>query len=249
MIIPSIDMLNNQVVRLYQGNYDLVKYYDYQIYDLVKKYYDFGINTIHIVDLDAANNPHKQRNEIFYQIIQSFKNCIQIAGGIRSERDVDYFLSNGAKRVVIGLAIFEKINEIKKWIKQYGNDHIVAALDIHIDVNNVKTVYIQGWKKNTNISLEEMVLNLSDLNIKYILCTDISKDGTLLGPNFKLYEELIQKFPGICFQSSGGVQELNDIVKLKKIGVDGIIIGKSLLEKRFNILEAIQCWQNESFLV
>ncbi|QCI27086.1 1-(5-phosphoribosyl)-5-[(5-phosphoribosylamino)methylideneamino] imidazole-4-carboxamide isomerase [Buchnera aphidicola] len=247
MIIPAIDILNNKIVRLYQGNYDLVQYYNYNVYDLIEKYLFYGINMVHIVDLNSARNPFEKKNQVFYNILSYFKNKIQIAGGIRSEKDIEYFLLNGAKRVVIGSAIFNKKNKIKNWIKYYGSEYIVIALDINI-INNVNNVFINGWKENTNICLEDILKKLSYLGIKYILCTDISRDGTLLGPNFKLYRNLINSFPNFYFQSSGGISSVNDIIQLKKIGIHDIIIGKSLLEKKFNIMEAIKCWQKESSL-
>ncbi|QCI25880.1 1-(5-phosphoribosyl)-5-[(5-phosphoribosylamino)methylideneamino] imidazole-4-carboxamide isomerase [Buchnera aphidicola] len=245
MIIPAIDILNNKIVRLYQGKYDLVQYYDYDIYNLIENYLTHGAQVIHIVDLAAARDPDIKRNVIFNNIMHDFKNFIQLAGGIRSHADIERCLLNGAKRVVIGSAVINQMNTVKNWIQYYGNEYIVAALDIHV-INNKNYVFIHGWSKNTNICLEDILQKLSVAGIKYVLCTDISKDGTLLGPNFKLYKKLVNQFSNICFQSSGGVSKLSDITELCKIGISGMIIGKSLLDNKFSILEAMQCWQKGS---
>lgn len=242
MIIPAIDILDGKIVRLYQGNYDLVQYYDYNVYDLIEKYLLHGADIIHIVDLESARSDNHDRNKIFNKVIHTFSNYIQFAGGIRSEKDIEYLLLHGVKRVVLGTAIINQVDQVKNWIKYYGNEYIVAALDVNIQ-NNVHSICINGWKQDTKLCLEDVLENLSTIGIKYVLCTDISKDGTLLGPNLELYHSLVQQFPNIFFQSSGGVCALNDIVKLKKIGVNDIILGKSLLENKFTLLEAIQCWQ------
>ncbi|CAL4318820.1 1-(5-phosphoribosyl)-5-[(5-phosphoribosylamino)methylideneamino] imidazole-4-carboxamide isomerase [Buchnera aphidicola] len=248
MIIPSIDIINNKIVRLYQGDYGLVKYYHDDIYNILSKYIFYGSKVIHIVDLDSARSSEKKRSKIFYKIINTFKNFIQIAGGICTEKEIEYFLSIGAKRIVIGSAVINNIKKVKNWIQYYGNDYIVAALDIRITEKNIKNVCIHGWETKTNIQLEDVLYDLSSVNIKHVLCTDISRDGTLMGPNLDLYQDLVAQFPSIHFQSSGGICQLSDIEKLKKIGVRDIIIGKSLLEKKFTILEAVQCWQKGSFL-
>ncbi|CAL4318710.1 1-(5-phosphoribosyl)-5-[(5-phosphoribosylamino)methylideneamino] imidazole-4-carboxamide isomerase [Buchnera aphidicola] len=247
MIIPALDILNNQVVRLYQGNYDSVKYYDYYVYDLISTYIASGSKIIHLVDLESARTRNQKRSKAFYEIIFSFKECIQMAGGINSKKEIDKLFSIGAKRIVIGSEAINNIKKVKKWIEYYGNQRIVVALDINIIQNNIKTIFINGWKKNTNICLEDFLHELSSVDIKYVLCTDISKDGTLSGPNFSLYQDLILQFPKIHFQASGGIHHLNDIVRLKNIGVKDVIIGKSLLENKFTIAGAIKCWQKGSF--
>ncbi|MBZ2279338.1 MAG: HisA/HisF-related TIM barrel protein, partial [Buchnera aphidicola] len=114
-------------------------------------------------------------------------------------------------------------------------------LDIKINKDNKKEISINGWQDNTNIFLEDMLEYFSDTDLKYVLCTDISKDGTLLGPNVSLYREIVQKFPNIYFQASGGVSQIQDIINLRNSGVKNIIIGRSLLEKKFTIQEAMRC--------
>ncbi|CAL4318762.1 1-(5-phosphoribosyl)-5-[(5-phosphoribosylamino)methylideneamino]imidazole-4-carboxamide isomerase [Buchnera aphidicola] len=249
MIIPALDIIQNKIVRLYQGDYNLIKYYDYNIHDMLEQYQLLGVKTVHLVDLDGARNPRLKQKSFFRDIINYFPDYIQVAGGIRDERDIDYFLSLGVKRVVIGSSVIQNIETVKKWIKYYGNEYIVVALDIQIDKNNIKKVFIHGWKQDTGKKIEDILQELLSVQIKYVLCTDISRDGTLSGPNFRLYQEMIHQFQNINFQASGGVSSIDDLSKLKTIGIHDVIIGKGLLENKFTILEAMQCWQNELFHV
>lgn len=249
MIIPALDIIDNKIVRLYKGDYNLIHYYDYDIYNLLDHYYDAGSNMIHLVDLSAASDPNNAQKQFITQLIRYFKGFIQLAGGIRNLEDIEYFLSIGVKRIVVGSVIIDNFSKFKTWVKKYSNECIVAALDVRINDQNCKTISINGWKKNTTILLEDILKKLSDIDIKYVLCTDISKDGTLLGPNIELYKSLSIQFPKITFQASGGISSLKDIERLLNIGVKDMIIGKSLLEKKFTIAEAIQCYRKGLFPV
>ncbi|CAL4042136.1 1-(5-phosphoribosyl)-5-[(5-phosphoribosylamino)methylideneamino] imidazole-4-carboxamide isomerase [Buchnera aphidicola (Phyllaphis fagi)] len=245
MIIPALDIMNSKIVRLYQGNYNLLKYYNYKLYNILKQYICSGINIVHIVDLNGARNPKNKQKTIYFKIMDIFKRYIQIGGGIRDIYDIEYFFLLGVNRVVIGSSMIKKINEIKKWIDVYGNDFIVAALDIRIMENNKKIIFINGWEENTYIELENILEKLLSVNIKHVLCTDISRDGTLFGPNVALYKEMVNKFPTIHFQASGGISTLSDIKDIKNTGVKHVIVGRSLLENKFTIVEAMKCWQRE----
>lgn len=244
MIIPAFDFLEGKAVRLYQGNYLNKKFYNIDLYEHFIKYKNKGVKIIHLVDLSGAKNSEKRQLKLFKNIISYTKIPIQIGGGIRTEQDINTLFELGFKRVVIGsLAIINKI-EVKKWLKIYGSSKIVLALDINI-INNEKKLLINGWLKETNSTLEEIIDFFSVENLKHVLCTDISKDGTLSGPNITLYKEIVKKFKHIKFQASGGISSISDIFDLKKTGVSSVIIGRSLLEKRFTIKEALECWQNE----
>ncbi|CAL4326167.1 1-(5-phosphoribosyl)-5-[(5-phosphoribosylamino)methylideneamino]imidazole-4-carboxamide isomerase [Buchnera aphidicola] len=245
MIIPAFDFIDGEVVRLYQGNYSNKKKYDIHLRSCLEEYQLKGVKNIHLVDLDGAKNSCNRQLEFFKKILSCTTIPIQIGGGIRTEEDISKLLNLGIEKVVIGSSVIKNKNEVKKWFEIYGADKIVLALDVYIDSNNNKEVYIHGWKKKSKITLEEIIEYFSPNGLKHVLCTDISKDGTLLGPNIKLYKELSNSFKNIKFQASGGVGKLEDIISLKKTGVDSVIIGRSLLEKKIRIEEALQCWQNE----
>lgn len=245
MIIPSLDLINEKVVRLYQGNYNKQLNYKDNPVSIIKKYQKLGAQIIHLVDLTGAKNPKNKQKEFLKKMISNLSISIQIGGGIRNEKDIDFFLKLGVKRIVIGSIAIKNYEIVKKWIKVYGKEFIVLAFDIVITKNKNKILKIHGWQKETNILLEKILDIYYSTGIKHVLCTDISCDGTLKGPNFSLYKEIVLRYPKIHFQASGGIGSLNDIAKLKKLGVQNIIVGRSLLENKINIQDAIICWQKE----
>jgi len=244
MIIPAIDLMNGKIVRLYQGNYSKKMDYNDNVYTRLNKYNIHGVKIIHIVDLDGAKNPKNRQISLFRKILSEVNVSLQIGGGIRTEQDVEILFKLGVKRVVISSSAIINPKEVKKWFNIYGGDSIVLALDVLIDINKKKEILINGWKNYSKLSLEDIISEFSEVGLKHVLCTDISKDGTLLGPNLDLYREISKSFQHIKFQSSGGVSSLHDIFSLKSCGIHDVIIGRSLLENKFTIMEAVQCWQN-----
>lgn len=246
MIIPSLDLINGKVVRLYKGNYNQQFHYKYDPIFIIKKYQKFGAKYIHLVDLSKAKNPNKKQIYNLKKIIDVTSIPIQIGGGIRNKEDIDLFLKIGFNRIVIGSMAVKEPNKVKEWIKYYGANIIVLALDIIYKNNDKKFLMINGWQKKTKIIFEN-VLNdfLSYIKIKNILCTDINCDGTLKGPNINLYKELVKLYPEIKIQASGGVGTINDILSLKKSGVHSVITGRAFIENKIDIKDAILCWQKE----
>ncbi|QFQ31953.1 1-(5-phosphoribosyl)-5-[(5-phosphoribosylamino)methylideneamino]imidazole-4-carboxamide isomerase [Buchnera aphidicola] len=245
MIIPSFDFLEGKVVRLYQGNYLNKTFYNIDLYQHLRNLKEKGVKIVHLVDLNGAKKIEDRQFRLFQNIILSTNMRIQIGGGIRTENDINMLFDLGCARVVIGSSAIKNKFEVRRWLKVYGSDKIVLALDVNV-INNKKKISINGWVKETNYTLEDTIDFFSSESLTHVLCTDISKDGTLSGPNIMLYKEIVKKFKHIKFQASGGVSNLFDVVALKKSGVDSIIIGRSLLEKRFTIEEALKCWQNVS---
>ncbi|CAL4319079.1 1-(5-phosphoribosyl)-5-[(5-phosphoribosylamino)methylideneamino] imidazole-4-carboxamide isomerase [Buchnera aphidicola (Eriosoma lanigerum)] len=247
MIIPAIDLINGKVVRLYQGNYSQKKIYSTCIEQYLEECSVSGVKSIHIVDLDGAKNPDFKQYKILKSIISTYIDIhFQVGGGVRTEKDIDMLLSFGAKKIVVGSLAITNKTLIEKWLHTYGTETIVLALDIKI--NGKKEVCINGWQDNTGIILEDVLEYYIPFGLKYILCTDISKDGTLQGSNIQLYKEICNAYSNIAVQSSGGIGSLHDIYSLKQTGVKDIIVGRGLLEKKFTISEAITCWQKESYL-
>ncbi|CAL4319103.1 1-(5-phosphoribosyl)-5-[(5-phosphoribosylamino)methylideneamino]imidazole-4-carboxamide isomerase [Buchnera aphidicola] len=245
MIIPSIDIIKGKVVRLYQGKYDQIKEYNKDVQFYIEKYRTHQVKMVHLVDLDGARNHLSKQTAFLKNILKKNPNFFQIGGGIKKSEDIEMLLDFGAKRVVIGSSALNNMNKAKKWFKTYGSEVITLAIDVHIHNNFFKEVVISGWKKRTGISLEYVISEFSPFGLKHVLCTDISKDGTLSGPNFFLYKEISKKFQHIKFQASGGVSSLKDISILRKNGIKKIIVGKALLENKFTLLEAKKCCQKE----
>ncbi len=148
-------------------------------------------------------------------------------------------------RVVVGSTAVKSPEVVKARFKRFGPEHLVLALDVRIDADGNKQVAVSGWQgKNSGVTLEELVESYLPVGLQHVLCTDISRDGTLAGSNVSLYEEVCARYPQVAFQSSGGIGGLNDIAALRGTGVRGVIVGRALLEGKFNVTEAIQCWQN-----
>ncbi|PLK58206.1 1-(5-phosphoribosyl)-5-[(5-phosphoribosylamino)methylideneamino]imidazole-4-carboxamide isomerase [Candidatus Palibaumannia cicadellinicola] len=246
MIIPALDFIDGTVVRLHQGDYQQQRSYGNNPQLRIHDYLRDGAEVLHLVDLNGARNPLARQNKLLTSLLADCAPAqVQIGGGIRSAADVEALLKAGANRVVIGSIAVKKPQEVQQWFKRFGPDALVLALDVRIDVDGKRWVAINGWMENSGVMLEQVINQYSQrVGLKNILCTDISRDGTLSGMNIELYQSLCSDWPSIAFQSSGGIGSLKDIAKLRPSGVKGVIIGRALLEDKFTVAEAIACWQN-----
>lgn len=244
IIIPALDLIDGQVVRLYQGDYAQKTLYSDNPIAQFQDYVAQGAEQLHLVDLTGAKDPSKRQTKLIGDIIAAVKCPIQVGGGIRSEQDVADLLAVGANRVVVGSTAVKEPELVKGWFRKYGADKFVLALDVNINDQGEKQIAVSGWQENSGVSLEALINDFREVGLQYVLCTDISRDGTLAGSNVDLYREVCEAFPEINFISSGGIGSLADVDALKGTGVGGVIIGRALLEGKFNVAEAIKCWQN-----
>ncbi len=187
MIIPAIDLIEGSVVRLYQGDYDQKTEYKLDPIDVVHSYADQGAQWLHIVDLTGAKDTSKRQLELIAKMVATGRMFFQAGGGIRSEDDVKQLLDIGVKRVVIGSLAVQKPELVKGWITKYGANTIVLALDINIDESGNKFIATHGWQENSGVSIEALLEDFLSVGAKHVLCTDISRDGTLQGANHQLY--------------------------------------------------------------
>ena len=244
MIIPAIDLIQGKTVRLYQGSYDKTTEYQQTPLQLRDLYAKAGAGLLHLVDLTGAKNAADRQLELLTTLMQNAPLPVQVGGGVRTAADVEQLLAAGASRVVVGSVAIREPETVQGWLRSYGGDKIVLALDVAINAKGDKTLPSHGWIEESTITLEQVLDGFIAAGAKHVLCTDISKDGTLQGPNVALYAELTQKYPQIQWQASGGVGSLADIKALKPTGVAGVILGRALLEGKFTVEEAIQCWQD-----
>ncbi|MCV2885078.1 1-(5-phosphoribosyl)-5-[(5-phosphoribosylamino)methylideneamino]imidazole-4-carboxamide isomerase [Aestuariibacter sp. AA17] len=244
MIIPAIDLIDGKVVRLFQGDYEKKTEYQFDPIDVVNQYADAGATWLHIVDLTGAKDTNKRQLALIESMVNTKRMQFQAGGGIRSQQDVEGLLGAGVSRVVIGSLAVKSPELVKSWITTYGSDAIVLALDINIDANGNKFIATHGWQENSGVSIESLLDDFLHVGAKHVLCTDISRDGTLQGANDALYAEMSKQYPSVKWQASGGIGGLTDIQDLKPTGVDGVILGRALLEGKFTLEEAIACWQN-----
>ncbi|PPI88869.1 1-(5-phosphoribosyl)-5-[(5-phosphoribosylamino)methylideneamino]imidazole-4-carboxamide isomerase [Candidatus Pantoea edessiphila] len=243
MIIPALDFIDGDIVRLYQGDYNKKISYNINPLLYIEKYVKQGAKILHLIDLDGTKDPNNRQILLLKSLLKKINIFIQIGGGIRNRDDIMTLLDAGAYRVVIGSMAVKNPEEVKKWFIEFGSESIVLAIDVRIGPNNLKKVVTDAWQTTSNITIEEIIRQFETVNLKHVLCTDISRDGTLIGPNIKLYKELSINFPNIIFQSSGGISSLNDIILLRNTGIQASIIGRAFIENKFTFLEANRCWQ------
>jgi phosphoribosylformimino-5-aminoimidazole carboxamide ribotide isomerase len=244
MIIPAIDLIDGSVVRLYQGDYEQKTKYEFDPVDVVNDYANQGATWLHIVDLTGAKDTSKRQLTLIKSMVDTKRMQFQAGGGIRSEEEVAQLLDIGVSRVVIGSLAVKQPELVKSWVTKYGAEHIVLALDINISEDGEKLIATHGWQENSGVALEDLLNDFASVGATHVLCTDISRDGTLQGANVELYEEMSARFPNVSWQASGGIGSLNDISALKPTNVGGVILGRALLEGKFTVKEAIACWQN-----
>ncbi len=245
MMIPALDLIDGRIVRLFQGDYEQVTHYPLDPIEQVQKYQDAGAQCIHLVDLSGAKERQNRQCPLIEQIIKSTSAKVQVGGGIRCHQDIENLLFMGASRLVIGSMAVKKPEMLEAWIKDFGPEQLVLALDVHIDQKGQRLVALSGWQENSGLTLEALLERFLDAGLRHVLCTDISKDGTLRGSNVPLYKDLCHQYPQIQWQSSGGVGALSDIQALSKTGVSGVIVGRALLDKKFTLKDALACWQKE----
>ncbi len=245
MIIPAIDLIDGCVVRLHQGDYGARRDYGEDPLARLQRYQASGAQLLHIVDLTGAKDPKARQIPLLRELLGSLSIPVQTGGGIRSADDVRSLLDAGAARVVVGSAAVKRTNEVAGWMKTFGADKLVLALDVRINKAGNAEVAVSGWQENSGVLMDDLIRAFEPAGLQYVLTTDISKDGTLAGPNTALYAKLAQTFPNIDFQASGGIGSLDDIRAVSHTGAAGVIVGRALLEGKFTLEEAIECWPNE----
>lgn len=244
MLIPALDLMNGQVVRLYQGDFRQQTTYDNDPVAVACRYRDQGAAILHLVDLDGARDIQRRQLPLLKKITEATGLPIQIGGGIRTEQDLIELFAAGVQRAVIGSKAVQDPEVVYAWIEKFGNQAIVLALDIMIDDQGQRWLATHGWQEKSTVTLDSLLTGYREQGLQHVLCTDISKDGTLQGPNVELYADLKRAYPEIVWQASGGVATLQDLNDLAAVQCDSVILGKALLTGQFTLQEALQCWRN-----
>jgi len=239
-IIPAIDLLDGSCVRLLHGDFDKCKVYDLDAVRLARRYADDGAKWLHVVDLAASRDGEKADTRPLLRLLESAPQSVQTGGGVRNRDDVLKRLDNGASRVVVGSISVEEPERFAGWLEAFGPDQLVAALDVKLDEHGVPWPRTHGWTRGSNYDLWQLLAFYSDKGLKHVLCTDISKDGAMSGPNTALYLSLAERYPELKVQASGGVSGLKDLGELSTTGADSAITGKALLEGCFTVAEALE---------
>ena len=238
LIIPAIDLHDGQCVRLKQGQFDQATIFQSLPVELSKHYAALGATRLHVVDLDGAKLGTMQQLDLI-QSMQSVAMPIQVGGGIRSIATAIACLDAGISTLVIGSIAISNPSLTLQLIAEIKSNNIVLALDVNIE-GGVPSPAIHGWQTATKQNAWDVVQFYLDAGVTTVLCTDIAQDGMMKGPNFKLYEEAIRRFPTIAWQASGGIRDINDMRSLSTLGISAVILGRILYEPDFNLLTCLQ---------
>lgn len=231
-IIPAIDIIEGKCVRLTRGDYSTKKIYNENPLEVAKRFQDYGIQYLHLVDLDGA----KASKIINYNILETIATqtnlSIDFGGGLKSDEDLRIAFESGANQVTGGSIAVKNPAIFETWISKFGADKIILGADC----NNEK-IATNGWLEESEIDVLPFISQYLKKGIKNVICTDISKDGMLLGPSFDLYKRIIKNSPEIKLIASGGISDYDELPDLAELGCDGVIIGKAIYENRIRLKE------------
>ena len=224
-IIPAIDIIQGKCVRLTKGDYTKQKIYHDDPVTVAKQFADAGFQRLHIVDLDGAKAGKVTNLAVLEKIAAATNTIIDFGGGIKNISDVEAVMNAGASIVTIGSLAVTHPELLEEWLMELGADKFMIGADV-LD----EKVKISGWLEDGGINIFDFVGQLISLGVSHIFCTDISKDGMMMGPSIDLYKKIIEQHPEIKLIASGGVSNIEDVVKLKETGCSGVIIGKAIYE-------------------
>ena len=229
-LIPAIDIIDGKCVRLSQGDYSSKKVYSENPVDMAKRFEDYGLRRLHVVDLDGAASSHIVNYRVLEQIASQTSLVIDFGGGIKSSKDIDIAFESGAAMVTIGSVAVKQPQLMTDWIGKYGAEKVILGADA-----KDKRIAVSGWKEDSKLELLPFLSDYINKGIKKVLCTDISRDGMLQGPSIALYKEIMETFPNLELIASGGVSSIDDIYRLEEAGVPAVVFGKALYEGRIKL--------------
>ncbi|MBJ2175617.1 1-(5-phosphoribosyl)-5-[(5-phosphoribosylamino)methylideneamino]imidazole-4-carboxamide isomerase [Aureibaculum sp. A20] len=229
-IIPAIDIIDGKCVRLSKGDYATKKIYNESPLEVAKQFEAHGITHLHLVDLDGAKASHIVNYKVLEKIASQTSLHIDFGGGLKSDDDLKIAFDSGANQITGGSIAVKNPETFKGWIQKYGADKIILGADALGE-----KIAISGWLEESDKELIPFVHGYQEEGIKYVICTDISKDGMLEGPSFELYKRLLSEVPEINLIASGGISTFDELPKLAELGCEGTIIGKAIYENRISL--------------
>lgn len=231
-IIPAIDIIEGQCVRLSKGDYDTKKVYNENPLEVAKAFEDSGIEYLHLVDLDGAKSKHIVNHKILESIATHTRLKIDFGGGLKSDKDLQIAFESGAQQITGGsIAVSDKALFLD-WVAKFGSQKIILGAD-----TKDGKIATGGWKESSDLQIEKFISDFVKEGIEYVISTDISKDGMLEGPSVDLYTSILKKNPELKLIASGGISNLRDLEDVFEIGCEGVIIGKAIYENRISLKE------------
>lgn len=237
-LIPAIDIINGQCVRLTKGDYEQKTVYGNPI-DMAKLFESVGFKRLHIVDLDGAKSHHIVNDSVLKAITSQTNLCVDFGGGIKTDHDIEAAFAAGAEMVTVGSVAVTHPERFMGWLKKYSAERLILGAD----VRNGR-ISINGWKEDSEEDLLPFLRRYVEAGVRNVLCTEISKDGTLTGPAIDLYKNVLKVYPHLHLIASGGVASIDDIKRLEAAGVPAVVFGKAIYEGRIDLRELIKISQN-----
>jgi phosphoribosylformimino-5-aminoimidazole carboxamide ribotide isomerase len=247
LLMPAIDLRGGRCVRLLKGDFEAETAYPWAPGELLGRYRALGARWIHVVDLDGARAGSSGNREAILELAAEGGVRLQAGGGVRGADALAELLAGGVARVVIGSAAIESPAQVAGWLERFGPERICLALDVRLEAGGEPLLRTRGWLQDTGTSLWDLLDRYPPGLVRHVLCTDIERDGALLGANLDLYRAARARFPGIAWQASGGVCGAPDLRALAAIGVAATVSGKALLEQRIPTEELEPFLRAESF--
>lgn len=242
-IIPAIDLKDGKCVRLYKGDFERTTEYSSDPLDVAKRFSSFNVRHLHLVDLDGARTGRQSNHDIVSEIANTTSLSVQLGGGIRDRETLDRWLAAGVTRGVIGSVAVTKPDEVLRWMTDVGPERIVLALDVRIQ-DDVPYITTHGWTRSSDVTLWACIDSYIDAGLVHVLCTDVSRDGAMAGPNVGLYREVLDRYPDLQLQASGGVRNMADMQTLRDAGLPAAISGKAILDGKITAGEISTFQQN-----
>ena len=236
IIIPAIDLMDGKCVRLTQGDYGQKKEYSADPVDMAKQYEDCGVTRLHVVDLDGARAKTPCNLRVLERIAASTGLDVEWGGGIKDASSLSSALDAGAGRIICGSIAVDDRATFLSWLKDFGPSRLILGADVRDG-----KVATHGWLKDSGLSLDELVGWYVPDGLNQMICTDISRDGMLQGPDFEFYVGLKQVWPSVDITLSGGISCIGDLYKAEELGMHSVIMGKAIYEGRITLKE-LESW-------
>lgn len=241
ILIPAIDVIKGQCVRLTKGDYDTKKVYNESPVEVAKAFEGAGLTHVHVVDLDGARAKHIVNAKVLDEIASKTSLQVEFGGGIKSATDLQTAFDCGASQVTLGSIAVSAPELVLEWLEKFGSERLILGADA-----KNRRIATHGWEQDSGLDVIDFVKDYTQKGFEYVLCTDVAKDGMLQGPSLELYYELLEELPEIALIASGGVTTMDDIYQCAELGCAAAVIGKAIYEGNISLkeLEQYQTEQN-----
>ena len=229
-LIPAIDIIDGQCVRLTKGDYAQKTVYRDSPAEVAKEFEAFGFKRLHVVDLDGAKSKHIVNSSVLRRISTETHLVIDFGGGIKTDEDIETAFDAGASMVTVGSIAVTQPELFMGWLEKYGSERMILGADVRHG-----KISINGWKEDSSEDLLPFLKKYVDAGVRNVLCTEISKDGTLTGPAIDLYKQIMEVYPELHLIASGGVSSKEDIEALDKAGIPAVVFGKAIYEGKIDL--------------